>query len=248
MNVMQTSKQHDSITLEKVNFYWEIRIKRSKFTSGRIKVQIRIKRSKFNSGQIKALSRKALPPSTILLNLNISFLAHEINAAEARHVDPLEEIGVNENNARLLDVNAQGSFPYHVYQHHKNPLEEIGVENSNFFDNVHEDPFKGLHDRLKQFWPFGDYKRGWLYDTRRQCPLCDSSVYSYCSEKLFHDSCCCHNSNNPFGKNAEYNIIFLEYKVYLYYISYLSLLSLLFSHKQKKVTVVNNKKDEMPNI
>ncbi|KAF5292772.1 hypothetical protein FQA39_LY13817 [Lamprigera yunnana] len=25
----------------------------------------------------------------------------------------------------------------------------------------------------------------------RNCPLCDSSVFSYCSEKLFHDSCCC---------------------------------------------------------
>ncbi|SPP88698.1 uncharacterized protein LOC117590270 [Drosophila guanche] len=23
------------------------------------------------------------------------------------------------------------------------------------------------------------------------CPLCDSSVYSYCSHKMVHDSCCC---------------------------------------------------------
>ncbi|XP_075157265.1 uncharacterized protein LOC142230508 [Haematobia irritans] len=23
------------------------------------------------------------------------------------------------------------------------------------------------------------------------CPLCDSSVYSYCSHKLLHDTCCC---------------------------------------------------------
>nr|CAD7611987.1 unnamed protein product [Timema genevievae] len=23
------------------------------------------------------------------------------------------------------------------------------------------------------------------------CPLCDSSVYSYCSNKLLHDACCC---------------------------------------------------------
>lgn len=35
---------------------------------------------------------------------------------------------------------------------------------------------------------------------RRRCPLCDSSVYGYCSDKLFHDSCCCHNPNNPYGK------------------------------------------------
>ncbi|CAH2216331.1 jg22765, partial [Pararge aegeria aegeria] len=26
------------------------------------------------------------------------------------------------------------------------------------------------------------------------CPLCDSSVYSYCSHKEAHDSCCCDNS------------------------------------------------------
>ncbi|XP_011181983.1 uncharacterized protein LOC105211967 [Zeugodacus cucurbitae] len=23
------------------------------------------------------------------------------------------------------------------------------------------------------------------------CPLCDSSVYSYCSQKMLHDGCCC---------------------------------------------------------
>lgn len=45
-------------------------------------------------------------------------------------------------------------------------------------------------------------KTPWYYGegVRRRCPLCDSSVYSYCSEKLFHDSCCCHNPNNPYGK------------------------------------------------
>ncbi|KAK9712231.1 hypothetical protein QE152_g24996 [Popillia japonica] len=35
---------------------------------------------------------------------------------------------------------------------------------------------------------------------RRRCPLCDSSVYGYCSDKLFHDSCCCRNTNNPYDK------------------------------------------------
>ncbi|KAL1514025.1 hypothetical protein ABEB36_003352 [Hypothenemus hampei] len=35
---------------------------------------------------------------------------------------------------------------------------------------------------------------------KRQCPICDSSVYGYCSEKLFHDSCCCHNPNNPYDR------------------------------------------------
>ncbi|XP_031770182.2 uncharacterized protein LOC113514892 isoform X2 [Galleria mellonella] len=31
------------------------------------------------------------------------------------------------------------------------------------------------------------------------CPLCDSSVYSYCSKKQAHDACCCGNSfNSPY--------------------------------------------------
>lgn len=29
------------------------------------------------------------------------------------------------------------------------------------------------------------------------CPYCDSSVYSYCSDKLLHDACCC---LDPHGK------------------------------------------------
>ncbi|XP_075983038.1 uncharacterized protein LOC142981201 isoform X2 [Anticarsia gemmatalis] len=29
------------------------------------------------------------------------------------------------------------------------------------------------------------------------CPLCDSSVYSYCSYKQEHDSCCCGTGFNP---------------------------------------------------
>ncbi|XP_050354377.1 uncharacterized protein LOC126776125 [Nymphalis io] len=32
------------------------------------------------------------------------------------------------------------------------------------------------------------------------CPLCDMSVYSYCSRKQAHDSCCCENSGyHPFS-------------------------------------------------
>ncbi|XP_015589117.1 uncharacterized protein LOC107264876 [Cephus cinctus] len=29
------------------------------------------------------------------------------------------------------------------------------------------------------------------YPNKKKCPLCDSSVYPYCSEKLLHDACCC---------------------------------------------------------
>ncbi|KAL0133143.1 hypothetical protein PUN28_000716 [Cardiocondyla obscurior] len=30
----------------------------------------------------------------------------------------------------------------------------------------------------------------------QRCPLCDSSIYPYCGEKLFHDACCCSNSHD----------------------------------------------------
>lgn len=44
---------------------------------------------------------------------------------------------------------------------------------------------------------------------RRRCPVCDSSVFSYCSDKLLHDSCCCYVSTNPYGKvkkNSKLNL------------------------------------------
>ncbi|XP_026725733.1 uncharacterized protein LOC113492474 isoform X2 [Trichoplusia ni] len=31
------------------------------------------------------------------------------------------------------------------------------------------------------------------------CPLCDSSVYSYCYHKQTHDSCCCSSVFNPYN-------------------------------------------------
>nr|XP_049704731.1 uncharacterized protein LOC110372499 isoform X3 [Helicoverpa armigera] len=31
------------------------------------------------------------------------------------------------------------------------------------------------------------------------CPLCDSSVYSYCSHKQAHDACCCSSVFNPYN-------------------------------------------------
>ncbi|XP_050551453.1 uncharacterized protein LOC126910949 isoform X4 [Spodoptera frugiperda] len=30
------------------------------------------------------------------------------------------------------------------------------------------------------------------------CPLCDSSVYSYCYQKQAHDACCCGHVFNPY--------------------------------------------------
>ncbi|KAL6264544.1 hypothetical protein P5V15_004649 [Pogonomyrmex californicus] len=30
----------------------------------------------------------------------------------------------------------------------------------------------------------------------QRCPLCDSSIYPYCGEKLLHDACCCTDSHD----------------------------------------------------
>lgn len=35
------------------------------------------------------------------------------------------------------------------------------------------------------------------------CPLCDSSVYSYCDTKLFHDACCCNPYGNGIGSSYQ---------------------------------------------
>lgn len=37
------------------------------------------------------------------------------------------------------------------------------------------------------------------------CPLCDSSVYSYCSHKEAHDSCCCSGSCKYYLKKKNLN-------------------------------------------
>ncbi|XP_050315877.1 uncharacterized protein LOC126750343 isoform X2 [Anthonomus grandis grandis] len=47
------------------------------------------------------------------------------------------------------------------------------------------------------FGSLGPFSSNFL---RRRCPICDSSVYGYCSEKLFHDSCCCSDPNDPYDR------------------------------------------------
>uniref|UniRef100_A0A1I8NR89 CCC domain-containing protein n=2 Tax=Stomoxys calcitrans TaxID=35570 RepID=A0A1I8NR89_STOCA len=42
------------------------------------------------------------------------------------------------------------------------------------------------HPNAAQYMP-----QSQLPATLPGCPLCDSSVYSYCSHKLIHDTCCC---------------------------------------------------------
>nr|XP_018915622.1 PREDICTED: uncharacterized protein LOC109043045 [Bemisia tabaci] len=41
----------------------------------------------------------------------------------------------------------------------------------------------------------------------KHCPLCDSSVYSYCSDKLLHDACCC---LSPYDTELPYQCKFAD--------------------------------------
>lgn len=49
------------------------------------------------------------------------------------------------------------------------------------------------------------------------CPLCDSSVFEYCSHKLLHDACCCNGGWTTFQgidfKLALMRIVFLQESV-----------------------------------
>ncbi|XP_012231433.1 uncharacterized protein [Linepithema humile] len=42
-------------------------------------------------------------------------------------------------------------------------------------------------------YPFSPLASGYR---PQRCPLCDSSIYPYCGEKLLHDACCCTNSHD----------------------------------------------------
>lgn len=44
-------------------------------------------------------------------------------------------------------------------------------------------PYPGGIGQVPQIAPVPQYGPG--------CPLCDSSVYSYCPRKMIHDACCC---------------------------------------------------------
>ncbi|XP_050438701.1 uncharacterized protein LOC126844497 [Adelges cooleyi] len=47
--------------------------------------------------------------------------------------------------------------------------------------------------------PQSDVQEGGPMTLKRRpngCPLCDTSVYSYCSDKLLHDACCCLDPND----------------------------------------------------
>ncbi|XP_065217490.1 uncharacterized protein LOC135843501 [Planococcus citri] len=54
------------------------------------------------------------------------------------------------------------------------------VENTNDGDDAEDDKLSPELEELLM-------KKKRRFD----CPLCDSSVYSYCSDKLLHDACCC---------------------------------------------------------
>lgn len=48
-------------------------------------------------------------------------------------------------------------------------------------------------------------------DGRGGCPLCDTSVYSYCSDRLAHDACCCNRGKSvAMQQLANDNIFYLN--------------------------------------
>ncbi|KAI4495650.1 hypothetical protein M0802_008485 [Mischocyttarus mexicanus] len=47
----------------------------------------------------------------------------------------------------------------------------------------------------------GNYNRPYPPVDKKRCPLCDISIYPYCSEKLLHDACCC---TNPYVQELPY--------------------------------------------
>ncbi|XP_071454119.1 uncharacterized protein [Hetaerina americana] len=61
----------------------------------------------------------------------------------------------------------------------------VTEELSNLNERIDIDGFCELFSDNLQFLPSD------LLKPRKRCPLCDASVYPYCSEKLFHDACCC---------------------------------------------------------
>ncbi|KAI5748171.1 hypothetical protein M8J77_022601 [Diaphorina citri] len=74
------------------------------------------------------------------------------------------------------------------------------AESENDFEEDDEDeefqrpPVAAAPVRNKKGRPLHESARGPTAqgDAKRlNCPLCDSSVYSYCSDKLLHDACCC---------------------------------------------------------
>ncbi|KAM0728653.1 hypothetical protein ACS0PU_004908 [Formica fusca] len=63
--------------------------------------------------------------------------------------------------------------------------------------NIMNEPLTPLpKDEIRQFqgnYPIPPLRPGYR---PQKCPLCDSSIYPYCGEKLLHDACCCTDSND----------------------------------------------------
>lgn len=56
------------------------------------------------------------------------------------------------------------------------------------------------HDRY-DVPSYGMGYRPYPPNDKKRCPLCDSSIYPYCSEKLLHDACCC---TDPYTQTLPY--------------------------------------------
>ncbi|VVC33958.1 Hypothetical protein CINCED_3A006042 [Cinara cedri] len=80
-----------------------------------------------------------------------------------------------------------------VHQNNKMPVNEVEEAQSVSVEaaEVAEVPEAGAGENHDE--PTDGPENGRLNMKRRPngCPYCDSSVYSYCSDKLLHDACCC---------------------------------------------------------
>ncbi|XP_062141054.1 uncharacterized protein LOC133849163 [Drosophila sulfurigaster albostrigata] len=84
---------------------------------------------------------------------------------------------------RLVDIILLLCFIKSIPAVHEKSVRQFGGSNINngFGSDI---PNTGLGQRFGYPAPLG-------------CPLCDSSVYSYCSHKMIHDACCCDFSASP---------------------------------------------------
>ncbi|KAJ8983116.1 hypothetical protein NQ317_001860 [Molorchus minor] len=93
---------------------------------------------------------------------------------------------------RKLQLDANASLEFGILMRNQFPSSQCNLQYGNGIDGLGYPPsnpaggFSGFSSLINSF--------------RRRCPLCDSSVYNYCSDKLFHDSCCCHDPNNPYDR------------------------------------------------
>ncbi|XP_051164839.1 uncharacterized protein LOC127283785 [Leptopilina boulardi] len=67
----------------------------------------------------------------------------------------------------------------------------LSVEDHNTTTAMQSGRQLGVISFLQKLIPTQDPKTYISLPFHQRCPLCDTSVYSYCGERLLHDACCC---------------------------------------------------------